>query len=71
MGRMIQPMQAPRLEEEPVRSVLTPVQHSEMLRALADWIHDLIAERQAVDTSIEWEDGEEILAPGPAVPVDH
>ena len=70
MQRMIHLMQAPRLEEQPSRSVLTPVQHSEMLRALAEWIHDLIAERREPDTSIEWEDGEDIAAPGVPVPVD-
>ncbi|MEO6395579.1 MAG: hypothetical protein ABIO40_06675 [Devosia sp.] len=52
-------MHAPRLDEEQARPVLNLVQHNDTLRAVLGWVHDLLAEKQQPDTSIEWEDGEE------------
>jgi hypothetical protein len=59
-------MVAPRPIEETSRSGLPQAQQYEMLRAVLDWIHDLMAEKPEADDSIDWEDGEEhdkMLAP--------
>jgi hypothetical protein len=52
-------MRAPRLKEEETTAGLNLVQHNETLRAILSWVSDLLAEKAAPDTSIEWEDGEE------------
>ena len=52
-------MLAPRLKEEGTPAVLNLVQHNETLRAILSWVADLLAEKTAPDTSIEWEDGED------------
>jgi hypothetical protein len=52
-------MNLPRLKEEGSLPVLDGVQRNDTFQAIIAWVHDLLAEKPAVDTSIDWEDGEE------------
>jgi hypothetical protein len=58
-------MASPRLKEEETLAVQEDAPHSEVVRNLLAWVHDLLAERAPPDTSIPWEDGEDRSAEAP------
>ena len=52
-------MNLPRLKEEGSLPVPGSAPHTDTFRAIVAWVQDLLAEKPQVDTSIDWEDGEE------------
>ncbi len=52
-------MAIPRLKEEEAVSALEDTPQSDLVRNLLAWVHDLLSEKVAPDTTIPWEDGED------------
>ena len=45
--------------QHPNRSVVEFIERHDTLRMIMDWIADRFADAPEIDTSIDWEDGEE------------